>query len=105
MPEGWRYWTVTGLAALALLLAGVDALLQEGNRRLQVAVSTRSQYIQQSAQLEALGRDIIGAIANLAIQNKDEQLRGVLEAHGYRINQPAPSTPGSSGAAPPAKSR
>jgi hypothetical protein len=71
-----------------------------------VSVNTRGQYIQQSVQLEALGREIVTAIANLAVQQKDDQLRGILDAHGIRINAPAVGdAPAASGPAVPPAAR
>jgi hypothetical protein len=44
MPEGWRYWTVTGLAALTLVLVLTNMLLFEGNRAPGVGQHPRAVY-------------------------------------------------------------
>jgi hypothetical protein len=87
------------IAALGVILVLTNMILFERNRSLQNEVSARAQYIQQTVQLEGLHREIINAIANLAVRNKDEALRTILTQQGISINmgqQPpgaAPATP------------
>jgi len=85
-------------AALAVVLAFTNMILLERNRSLQQEVSSRAQYIQQSVQLEGLHREIVNAIANLAVRNKDDALKTVLTQQGitFNVGQPEPT------AAPPA---
>jgi hypothetical protein len=61
------------LACLVVALILVDIGLVETNRSLQAEVSQRAQYIQQTAQIETLSREVVTALANLAIQNNDDQ--------------------------------
>jgi hypothetical protein len=77
---------LTVAAALVLLLAVVDMVLVEMNRPLQLEVNRRDQYIKQTVQLESLSRELVTAIANFAIRDNDEALRGVLTQHGIAIN-------------------
>ena len=84
-------------AALAVVLAFTNMILFERNRSLQQEVSSRAQYIQQSVQLEGLHREIVNAIANLAVRNKDDALKTVLTQQGITFNmgqpEPAPASP------------
>ena len=84
-------------AALAIVLAFTNMVLFERNRSLQQEVSSRTQYIQQSVQLEGLHREIVNAIANLAVRNKDDALKTILTQQGitFNVGQPEPA------AAPP----
>lgn len=83
-------------AALAIVLAFTNMVLFERNRSLQQEVGSRTQYIQQSVQLEGLHREIVNAIANLAVRNKDDALKTILTQQGitFNVGQPEPaSTP------------
>ncbi|PYN73163.1 MAG: hypothetical protein DMD96_33075 [Candidatus Rokuibacteriota bacterium] len=83
--------TLAGAAAIILFV--VNVVLVERNRSLQGEINLRQQFIQQSVQLEALNRDLISAIANLSVRNKDEQLKTILTQQGITFNV-APSLPG-----------
>ena len=95
---------ITLAAALGLVLALANMVLFEKNRTLQAEVSTRAQYIQQSVQLEGLQREIVNAIASLALRNKDDALKTILSQQGITFKaEPSEST--SSPAAPDTKGR
>ena len=65
--------------------------LVESNRALQADANGRGQFVQQTVQLQALYQDIVKAIADLSVRNKDEALRDVLTQEGITvsINPPA----------------
>jgi hypothetical protein len=88
---------VTLAAVLGAVLAFTNMILFERNRSLQGEVSARAQYIQQSVQLEGLHREIVNAIANLAVRNKDDALKTILTQQGITFNVGQPETT----AAPP----
>jgi hypothetical protein len=73
-------------AAFGVILVFINMVLFERNRSLQREVGSRAQYIQQSVQLEALHREIVNAIANLAVRNKDDALKTILTQQGITIN-------------------
>ncbi len=75
------------------MLVVVNVVLSRGNARLQQEVNERQAYIQQSLQLEGLYRDMVKALAELAVQNKDERLRALLAAQGITltVNEPPPA--------------
>ena len=77
----WETWVTVG-GVLVLALVGVDIALFERNRGVQAELASRQQFIQQTAQLETLQRELINAIANLAARNNDDALRGILTEHG-----------------------
>lgn len=85
-----QWWVLTVCGALLLVLIVTNMALFLGNRKKQLNINTRQQYIQQSLVLEGLNRDIINALANLAVRNKDAQLIDLLTAHGIAVtvNQP-----------------
>lgn len=99
----WYGW-VTILAGVAIALVVTNIGLFERNRTLQAEVAARTQYLQQTAQLEALNREIVNALANLAVRNKDEALKAILTEQGININMgPGQGAP-APGPAPESKS-
>jgi len=97
MLKVYQYWTLTVIAALSLLLLVVDISLVHRNQALRADVDARAQYIQQSVQLQGLYQDMIKALADLAVRNKDDQLRDLLTKAGISITVNPPA-----GAAAPA---
>ena len=89
---------LTGLAVLVLLLVIVNILLMAGNQSLQLSVSERQQYIAETIQLEALNRQVIGVLAEMALKTNDGQLKELLAGVGVNLS-PAPAQPS------PAKSK
>lgn len=87
----WQH-AVTLIAVLGVVLVLTNMILFERNRTLQEEVSARAQYIQQTVQLEGLHRELVNAIANLSVRNKDDALRTILTQQGITINmgQPPP---------------
>lgn len=73
-------------AGLALLLTLVNIVLVELNRRVQLEVAGRSQILQQRAQLDTVNRELVSAIANLAIERNDDALKTALADHGITLN-------------------
>jgi type VI protein secretion system component VasK len=97
----WQTW-VTLAAALGIVLILTNMILFEWNRSLQREVDARAQYIQQTVQLEGLQREIVSAIANLSVRNKDDALKTILTQQGITINVNPQTKPAQ---APEAKSR
>ncbi len=85
----------TILAVLTLLLVVVDIVLALGNQTLQTEVSERQQFITQSIQLEALNRQVISVLANMAVKTNDEQLKSLLASSGVNLG-PNPGPAGGS---------
>ena len=89
---------VTTLAFATLVLVAVNIYLVYTNQSLQREVNERQQFIAQSMQIQVLAREMITALANLAMKNNDEQIRQVLTAHGITFSaNPPPATPESLG--------
>jgi len=73
------------LAGLMLVLVLVNVLLSLGNQSLRLDVNGRQQFITQSIQLEELHREIVAALASIAVKNKDEQLKNLLASQGIGL--------------------
>lgn len=84
---------LTTLSALALVLVLVNIFISIGNQSIQGEVSERQQIIAQTMQLEALNRQLINVLANLALKTNDEPLMGVLAAAGINLQAGPQNTP------------
>ena len=82
---------LTGLSVLVLLLVLVNIFIGIGNQSIRSDVGERQQVIAQTMQLEALNRQLINVLANLAMKSNDEALMGVLAAAGINL-QAGPQT-------------
>jgi allophanate hydrolase subunit 1 len=71
---------------LTLILVFVNMFLLVGNQSLQRSVTERQQFITQSIQAQAGAREIIAAVANLAVRTDDEQLKELLAKHGITVS-------------------
>ena len=85
---------LTTLAVLVLLLVLINILIGLGNQSLQAEVGERQQVIAQTMQLEALNRQLINVLVNLAMKTNDEQLKKVLAESGINLSMgPEPAPP------------
>ena len=86
---------LTVLAVLMLVLVLVNIVLSLGNQSLRVEVNERQQFIAQSMQLEGLHREIITALATVALKTNDEPLKSLLASQGISFSpNPAPGRGG-----------
>ncbi len=76
---------MTPLAVLILILVLANVLLTLGNQSLRQQLAQRQQIINQSIQMEGLHREIVTAIATVAMKNNDEQLKGLLASQGVNL--------------------
>lgn len=89
-----QYWIACAITALCLLLVVLDIALVRGNVSLRGSVDRRGQYIQQTRQLQVLYQDMVKALADLSVQNKDDTLRDLLHQEGITVTaNPAAQSP------------
>jgi hypothetical protein len=86
---------LTGLAVVVLLLVIVNILLMAGNQSLQASVNQRQQYIAETIQLEALNRQVIGVLAEMALKTNDGQLKELLASVGINLSPATEKAPAS----------
>ena len=86
-----EYWILTALAAIGLVLALTNMSIFGQNRQAQTEINARAQYIQQSAQLEPLYREMVKALADLSVRNNDLQLRELLAKQGITVSANPPT--------------
>lgn len=98
-----QYWILTAVTALALATVVVNMGLFRGNLATQAEIAGRAQFVQQSAQLEVLHREMVRALAELSARNNDADLRELLAAQGITFSvNPAPAQAGRTAPAAPA---
>jgi|SRR5689334_22990662 len=85
---------LTVLALVATVLVVVNMFLYVGNQKLNREFAERQQFIVQTAQVQVVAKEVVTALANLAIKNNDEQLKQLLASHGITYTVPAPGAPG-----------
>ena len=88
MLRGWQFWSLTAASAVVLVLVLANVFVFRANARIQQEINERQLYVQQSLQLEGLYRDMVRALAELAVQNRDERLRALLAAQGFTLTFP-----------------
>lgn len=86
MLKSLQFWILSAAGAACVLLAILNIVLFTGNQRLQGQVSQRGQYIQQSAQLQDLYQQIVRAVAELSVRNKDASLQAILTKQGLHVS-------------------
>ena len=92
MLTTWQYRLLMALGIAALLLVIVNSTLLTLNRTRQLEINNRLQFVQQSVQLEGLYRDIVKALAELAVKGNDTQILQMLTAQGISVTStPSPS--------------
>ncbi len=77
-----KYWTLTILALLVLLLSISAVALSVVNRSAQAEWNVRQQYINQSIKLGQLNSQLVQELANVSAQTGDQQIRNILSSHG-----------------------
>ena len=86
MLKKHEFWILTALAALGLVLIAINMIMFSQNRTAQAEVSGRAQFIQQAAQAEPLYRELVKALADLAVRNSDVELREMLAKQGITVS-------------------
>ena len=81
----WQSRLLTGLAVLALVLALTDIVMFSTNQKSQNEFNGRTQYIQQSLQLEPIYQGIIRSLAELSAKGNDEQIKSLLASQGIKF--------------------
>jgi len=92
MLETWQHRLLLALGALSVVLVLVNGTLFVTNRASQADITARQQFIQQTVQLEALYREIVKALAELAVKNGDNQIIQMLATQGISVSANAPAT-------------
>jgi hypothetical protein len=100
MRGSWRFWSVTVLGVLALLVAAGDMALVLTDRTLRRQTDEQREFVQQTAQLNGVSENLIRLIARAAVEDKDQALHDLLVREGFHFQADTPAPAGQS-AAPP----
>jgi hypothetical protein len=85
MLKTWQYFCLIAVGAVSLVLVGVNASLVAGNRAQQAEINQRVAFLQQSTALETLFREMVKALADLAVRSNDRRLLEALKAQGVNV--------------------
>lgn len=91
------------LAALALALACANVVLAQLNQGQRTQLAQQQQYLQQSAQLEGLYREMVRALAELSARSGDASLRALLQRHGIQYTVNPTAAPAAAASASPVR--
>ena len=69
------------------MLVVINISLAQGNRDIRKQVNQRQAFITQSLQLDKVNKQLVNAIAQLAVRNNDSALERVLSDQGITINR------------------
>ncbi len=86
MLARWQFWVATVVALLVALVAGYSMLLFSQNRSMQAELARRGQFLQQTAQLEVVYREMIKGLADLSVRNQDKSLTDLLGSQGITVS-------------------
>src|SRR4051812_5724893 len=96
MLSRWEFNLLSGLGMLALMFVASNGWLFMTNRDAQSQLAQRQQYVQQTVPLESLYRDIVKALAEMAVKPSDRQVLDMLGGQGINISlNPPAATPAS----------
>ena len=85
----------TILAGLLIVIVLINIIFLLGNQSVQAEVAERQQTIQQTMQLEALHRQLVAVLANMAIKSNDKQIEALLSSSGVDLGtKPEPPRAG-----------
>ena len=104
MLSKWQFRLLNAIALVAISLAVANAALYRQNRAAQAELGQRQQFIQQSVALEGLYREMVKALADLALKSNDRALVNMLAGQGINLTGNAAGAapgPGPSSAAAP----
>jgi len=93
MLKTWQYLILLALGAAAVLLVVTNVILFSSNKAQQAEVNQRQLFLQQSASLEGLYREMVKAMADLAVRSGERRVLDALAAQGISVtvNQQATS--------------
>lgn len=90
MLSRWQFNLLTALGVAALLLVIANMLMSTLNRNAQIALNQQQTFIQQTVPLETLYRDIVKALAEMAVKGNDRQVLDMLAAQGLSVSMTNP---------------
>jgi hypothetical protein len=91
MLSKFQFNLLTALGAAALLLVLFNSVLFTLNRDAQGELNKQQQFIQQTLPLEGLYRDIVKALAEMAVKGNDRKVLDMLAAQGLNVSVQKPT--------------
>jgi len=91
MLSKFQFKLLTALGATALLLVLFNSVLFTLNRDSQAELNKQQQFIQQTLPLEGLYRDIVKALAEMAVKGNDRKVLDMMAAQGLNVSVQKPA--------------
>ena len=85
MLKPWQYRCLLIFGASALALVLINGALVLSNRAQQIEINQRQMFLQQTASLETLYREMAKALADLALRNGDKRVLETLGSLGITV--------------------
>jgi hypothetical protein len=92
--KAWQFWTLTGLAGLAILLWLAGLGLGRGIQELQRQANENQLLLNQGERINQLNSQLAQALATAAVQTGDTGIRALLAENGitFTFTPSAPET-------------
>ena len=89
----WKFWVLTVTAVGLLAMSIVNASMRSDVRARQMEIAERQQFLIDSAAWTRLNTQIIQALAQLAAQGNDADIRDMLAKHGVTYSLDSSAAP------------
>lgn len=91
MLTKWQFNVLMVFSAFALMLVVFNIVVAMQNREAQTQLIKRQQFVQQTVPLETLYREIVKALAEMAVKTNDQQVVDMLASQGLNITVNGPA--------------
>jgi hypothetical protein len=97
-----QFWLATLVSAAVLLLSVVNIAIVHGNRSMDASIRERQTQVSDALTVNRLNQDLVQALAMNAVNNKDSEMRKLLESQNISITEGESSAAGASKSSVPA---
>lgn len=81
-----EYWTLSAFAVACVMLVVINISYSQGNRELKQQFTQRQLFIGQTVLLDKIQKQVTNAAIQMALRDKDDDLRQMLAGRGIEVN-------------------